>query len=201
MKFTGSPPHARGRPIAFNLHCRDVGITPACAGKTPARSRRSPRTGDHPRMRGEDGAAGWPWKHMHGSPPHARGRRSGHKAEPRGRGITPACAGKTGLHPRSTASPPDHPRMRGEDQRRDHGRVLRGGSPPHARGRLKLYRNICRTSGITPACAGKTACYDVDRHPGLDHPRMRGEDLDEFVVFHFSAGSPPHARGRLSSLA
>ena len=54
----------------------------------------------------------------------------------------------------------------------------------------------CRTSGITPACAGKTdlPLFIVACH--WDHPRMRGEDGFEARILDVEKGSPPHARGR-----
>ena len=36
---------------------------------------------------------------------------------------------------------------------------------------------------------------------GEDHPRMRGEDSREKNTQTYIMGSPPHARGRLTSLA
>ena len=71
----GSSPHARGKQHALPVHFNDVGLIPACAGKTPARPRFGPRARAHPRMRGEnidliDGD-----KHRRGSSPHARGKR------------------------------------------------------------------------------------------------------------------------------
>ena len=50
----GSPPHARGRRRSHNRRVHAVGITPACAGKTPTHAREWCRAEDHPRMRGED---------------------------------------------------------------------------------------------------------------------------------------------------
>ena len=50
----GSPPHARGRPANYDLLMQVGGITPACAGKTPAESDVAAFRADHPRMRGED---------------------------------------------------------------------------------------------------------------------------------------------------
>ena len=34
---SGSPPHARGRPVETENGIYDLGITPACAGKTQTR--------------------------------------------------------------------------------------------------------------------------------------------------------------------
>ena len=71
----GSPPHARGRPVA-----RRCG--PKCGG-------------DHPRMRGEDRASYEYGPFDRGSPPHARGRPDRELSPIVSRRITPACAGKT----------------------------------------------------------------------------------------------------------
>ena len=50
----GSPPHARGRLEQKVNHIEQVGITPACAGKTSRPDGLSLTIEDHPRMRGED---------------------------------------------------------------------------------------------------------------------------------------------------
>ena len=68
-------------------------------------------------MRGENYLA---FEHLtseNGSPPHARGKLDFVFIQRAFFGITPACAGKTGL-PRNIAnSLTDHPRMRGENFR------------------------------------------------------------------------------------
>ena len=91
----GSPPHARGRRTKPPNPPSRLGITPACAGKTPQGASDHGSARDHPRMRGEDLSLESPATVGEGSPPHARGRhRRGRLAAllPR---ITPACAGKT----------------------------------------------------------------------------------------------------------
>ena len=66
-------------------------------------------------MRGEDTQTQLPLGTEQGSPPHARGRlRSQYRREGH-QGITPACAGKTGLGIWDETGIGDHPRMRGED--------------------------------------------------------------------------------------
>ena len=92
----GSPPHARGRLGPRAPRGPMDRITPACAGKTPARTiatiqrEGSPphargrrglyavvwaACGDHPRMRGEDSNIEDARRFLRGSPPHARGRQ------------------------------------------------------------------------------------------------------------------------------
>ena len=143
-ELRGSPPHARGRRGKRRAERDHPRITPACAGKTGDKARAKKSLADHPRMRGEDVvvwlAGPGPW----GSPPHARGRPSAEGSESSFVRITPACAGKTACCQEFHTSSTDHPRMRGEDQ----GTLCRlcdcGGSPPHARGRLRRQPNIQR---------------------------------------------------------
>ena len=119
------------------------------------------------------------------------------EADSRGKtGITPACAGKTGMRRRRHTGSTDHPRMRGEDLRYVAISGTKEGSPPHARGRLYDRALTGSATRITPACAGKTAPIASHVDGYRDHPRMRGEDIDGGVAFEMDYGSPPHARGR-----
>ena len=52
--FRESPPRARGRVHRKWLISNVLGITPACAGKSRGWSCRTPWTGNHPRVRGEE---------------------------------------------------------------------------------------------------------------------------------------------------
>ena len=112
---TGSPPHARGRQQVFENAEPCERITPACAGKTPLPSCMPQRTGDHPRMRGEDMKLKAALSESIGSPPHARGRQGSVTNAGKPFGITPACAGKTFSPSAKLSTDWDHPRMRGED--------------------------------------------------------------------------------------
>ena len=91
----GSPPHARGRQHGRPPQVVSVGITPACAGKTPMKGPYEAHEPDHPRMRGEDRHTWSRLASVGGSPPHARGRPIGLEPAEMPPGITPACAGKT----------------------------------------------------------------------------------------------------------
>ena len=85
--------------------------------------------------------------------------------------------------------------MRGEYQHKKRGSEIKQGSPPHARGILRL--PICHhhQSGITPACAGNTVSVHCRDGSVGDHPRMRGEYPYINQNFVYLPGSPPHARG------
>ena len=131
----GSPPLARERRIVRLAACTDVRITPACAGKTMGDITKIKAEEDHPRLRGKD-TLGFP-SHCGraGSPPLARERRVP-AARNRGKpGITPACAGKTGLTSFQTIAPWDHPRLRGKDVKQFITKQDDSGSPPLARER------------------------------------------------------------------
>ena len=80
----------------FNIVCNGLGSPPRVRGKDSFVISSWGFTRDHPRMCGE--------KHMVtraltlslGSPPHVRGKATGAGPATAGRGITPACAGKSG---------------------------------------------------------------------------------------------------------
>ena len=162
----GSPPRARGPPIArIPPRYRD-GSPPRARGRHGARTKRW--KGSPPRARGhvEDNVG----HTRFGSPPRARGRlgpRSGPMtgcgSPPRARGqsmtptdgtardrITPACAGST--RQRRRAGPEaDHPRVRGDEDGRAHPRE--SGSPPRARGAPK-HRLPARRVPVHPRVRG-----------------------------------------------
>ena len=73
-----------------------------------------------------------------GSPPHARGKAYEWGKERIDARITPACAGKSEIHPRGSIGGIDHPRMRGEKDALDFLCGPAIGSPSHARGKAIL---------------------------------------------------------------
>ena len=86
--------------------------------------------------------------------------------------------------------------MRGEDNADIYHYSSLKGSPPHARGRLKLEVTKDPITRITPACAGKTSWSRPGTSTARDHPRLRGEDRRRRKVACMIHGSPPPARGR-----
>ncbi len=89
----GSPPRARGKAGQFAGLRVLLGITPACAGKSPASGSRPGRSGDHPRVCGEKWSIAWRVHDAQGSPPRVRGKAHDTGPHSQGMGITPACAG------------------------------------------------------------------------------------------------------------
>ena len=101
-------------------------------------------------------------------------------AEP---GITPACAGKSERAARSCRGVPDHPRMCGEKFKQEFILYFTIGSPPHVRGKVKELLLTTRSSGITPACAGKSSGGWSIGTIAEDHPRMCGEKSFDYLWY------------------
>ena len=152
----GSPPHVRGKRDWGLGAMGNTGITPACAGKTRDSGHSGRRTEDHPRMCGENTSFGVCGGVTSGSPPHVRGKRIHYEKVSVSWGITPACAGKTGMLRCSIKPRRDHPRMCGENLTMNNETKRDVGSPPHVRGKPPLLSDIRTAFRITPACAGKT---------------------------------------------
>ena len=156
LSGTGSPPHARGAHQGSAADRPRAGITPACAGSTCRPHEPEPRSGDHPRMRGEHQGKTSVLNAIWGSPPHARGARLDDAGGTVCARITPACAGSTIGWPGTLHGGTDHPRMRGEHDIRVWPNGYAIGSPPHARGARCATARPVQGGGITPACAGST---------------------------------------------
>ena len=74
------------------------------------------------------------------------------------------------------------------------------GSPPRRRGKDKAEHLVQDHIGITPAQAGKRCYLCASTKSSWDHPRVGGE---KFVYKNKTAdqvGSPPHGRGKATSL-
>ena len=131
-----------------------------------------------------------------GSPPRARGKGPPSLCNSYRFGITPACAGKSPLLYVPFARVKDHPRVRGEKISQALKKLRREGSPPRARGKACLRREVAPMRGITPACAGKSCRGDRADHNVGDHPRVRGEKSEDIDMTQYEEGSPPRARGK-----
>ena len=91
----GSPPPVRGKVKGGRRGRRNLGITPACAGKSPRRRLRPYQRSDHPRLCGEKRPVPEVPALQEGSPPPVRGKARGQCYFADLRRITPACAGKS----------------------------------------------------------------------------------------------------------
>ena len=157
----------------------------------------SPTT-DHPRLRGENLTLFNASFLVPGPPPPARGERRAAGVPEHTRRTTPACAGRTGSTVGGHWSPPDHPRLRGENDHLNAGHGLDDGPPPPARGE-RSYDYLCwADERTTPACAGRTPPSSPQGRARADHPRLRGENLCDDEPRGVGHGPPPPARGELS---
>ena len=150
---------------------------------------------DHPRLRGEQQSRDLSVPQIRGSPPLARGTARILRKLYGPRGITPACAGNSGIYGVFYGDFWDHPRLRGEQPAAEKlFRWLRG-SPPLARGTVVRVHFLRIIAGITPACAGNSPFLRGAKRPAWDHPRLRGEQFTEQAPRVRGGGSPPLARG------
>ena len=93
----------------------------------------------------------------------------------------------------------DHPRIRGEHGPHRLIHALDAGSSPHTRGARVQRLQGRRLEGIIPAYAGSTRGPGKAVAPGGDHPRIRGEHMNDDVRFNVDGGSSPHTRGARST--
>ena len=192
----GSPPLARGKVDHLHGVREHVGITPACAGKSLSFFLPACAEEDHPRLRGEKDPEGRTTLRSWGSPPLARGKANHPGLVAGVRRITPACAGKRAAETGAHGSSWDHPRLRGEKANALGRCEIRTGSPPLARGKGAAISSRTWRTGITPACAGKSARKPCCPSACRDHPRLRGEKKSLIWERSSRIGSPPLARGK-----
>ena len=191
----GSPPRARGEATSLAASAPELGITPACAGRSASQSYCSCPCRDHPRVRGEKYPGLEEYKAERGSPPRARGEGDVAQALAPHPGITPACAGRSGSGVDGDVRREDHPRVRGEKPLEGRAGGGVNGSPPRARGEGKAGARPALPPRITPACAGRRAIRGHYTKHYMDHPRVRGEKDMPKIDAGIPYGSPPRARG------
>ena len=114
-------------------------VSPAYAGKSPARFSSPRRCRDHPRMCGEKLALYNELNNHQGSPPHVRGKGISSRDGQQFTRITPACAGKRFAGQNARAERQDHPRMCGEKATGACTSRACWGSPPHVRGKVACF--------------------------------------------------------------
>ena len=194
--MAGSPPRVRGKGAFWVIQSLSSRITPACAGKSSARSRAPSQPRDHPRVRGEKSRAALAAMPFLGSPPRTRGKGPGCIHDEQLVRITPAYAGKRQRSQCLTIWRKDHPRVRGEKSSLHKLTIICKGSPPRTRGKDVLH--CCRVlqERITPAYAGKSAALLPSVRLGPDHPRVRGEKKHRLRSSDEIGGSPPRTRGK-----
>jgi len=175
----GAPPPARGEPHPRRGPRRQRRSTPACAGRTSWRSSSHACCAEHPR----------------GAPPPARGEQGGVAVGAVQERSTPACAGRTLTLGARAPQPPEHPRLRGENQGPAFDPGAEAGAPPPARGEPLGRREVNPLDRSTPACAGRTMDKIAAAIKKAEHPRLRGENGALRAAYCEGDGAPPPARG------
>ena len=170
-----SPLRMRGKGPDDRAHPLVPGITPACAGKRKPHLHKKGCTWDHPRVCGEKSFENGVKGYFEGSPPRMRGKAVDCPFSLPLVGITPAYAGKSTKQAKQQDKARDHPRVCGEKCSSVRSASHRRGSPPRMRGKDLPFTCDCESTGITPACAGKSLRPDNNPSTSWDHPRVCGE--------------------------
>ena len=193
----GSPPRVLGKVLQLICTIDDLGITPACAGKSCSPFRPRGLSWDHPRVCGEKFVGFSNTSSCAGSPPRVRGKGESPEKGENGLRITPACAGKSAVSHAFFQQRQDHPRVCGEKLLHPPRFRPTWGSPPRVRGKANAFVDQLDQLGITPACAGKSRALFYGRTGNRDHPRVCGEK--QMLSFSFASmlGSPPRVRGKV----
>ena len=188
-RIRGEHDHSR-----FPLFPR-VGSSPHTRGARGGPGGAGPSRPDHPRIRGEH-LKFMPVRAIaSGSSPHTRGAPVGVPVQGATGRIIPAYAGSTEASRVGAGRPGDHPRIRGEHERRIGAFIGAVGSSPHTRGAHSRSDPLGGTRGIIPAYAGSTTGPCSSRTSPWDHPRIRGEHRSPVVEHQVTRGSSPHTRG------
>ena len=140
-------------------------------GSAPSLRRDHPRVCgeqvDHPRVAPPDT----------GSSPRVRGAGTPGRELARVLGIIPACAGSSSIADGETKILRDHPRVCGEQARREAYWPSVMGSSPRVRGAVRFAISLNLSLGIIPACAGSRPIVILECGQPWDHPRVCGEQL------------------------
>ena len=198
--WRGDHPRVRGEHLPAPRHrLPGWGSSPRARGARMPSRRSISALRDHPRVRGEHVSGETIRALATGSSPRARGAQSGLEILRRRPGIIPACAGSTWCCVQSEYDTRDHPRVRGEHERRPGRGRLSQGSSPRARGALNEFTSDVTATWIIPACAGSTPRRSSARTKRWDHPRVRGEHRRVGWLGREKIGSSPRARGALAA--
>ena len=177
VREMGSSPRVRGKLPRCFCQVVGVGLIPACAGKTWKPFARSPKERAHPRVCGENAAQKRRSNSAPGSSPRVRGKHPEHQPQGNFRRLIPACAGKTPNISGGFSRPGAHPRVCGENPRYQLTVKTVSGSSPRVRGKLMGLAAAVGSTGLIPACAGKTSHMRFVCRRSWAHPRVCGENV------------------------
>ncbi len=175
-------------------------VIPACAGSRDGLENLGVLNGGHPRVRGEQFLVFPFFLDMLGSSPRARGAADGCPRRVRRLGVIPACAGSSRGRSPLDRSARGHPRVRGEQSRRDRLGHQVTGSSPRARGAAPSSPLKKPLTRVIPACAGSRTSSSPRPTDPWGHPRVRGEQHRPGRPPRRVTGSSPRARGAVPDL-
>ena len=192
----GSSPRVRGKLLGPGVEDAEIGLIPACAGKT--RRGRGPWwcRWAHPRVCGENVIAEEAQVDAAGSSPRVRGKLPAHELNAAGQRLIPACAGKTAFTTSRWSSSRAHPRVCGENSRLARDIDIPLGSSPRVRGKRRTRSAWSASMRLIPACAGKTGRTVTTRARPPAHPRVCGENVSRWTSASEASGSSPRVRGK-----
>ena len=194
--MSGSSPLTRGKLAWCKRLHTCLRLIPAHAGKTDAARTCQEPVGAHPRSRGENGSAASIISVRSGSSPLTRGKLGCPLRTDQGQRLIPAHAGKTRSADVAEPKAPAHPRSRGENPSADCTEPNALGSSPLTRGKQGIGLDEVTPKRLIPAHAGKTRRGTTVRDRIRAHPRSRGENPSQTVVFQAAKGSSPLTRGK-----
>ena len=192
----GSSPRVRGKLGEVSVPSADVGLIPACAGKTTKLSPSHRVYQAHPRVCGENKCRDVETYPVRGSSPRVRGKLIVNVTPATGSGLIPACAGKTHFRRNLPYSSGAHPRVCGENALPDYCRLFKAGSSPRVRGKPAAASRCFARLGLIPACAGKTRRFVPWSLLVWAHPRVCGENQNASWNALDHMGSSPRVRGK-----
>ena len=186
----------RGKPHCFRCRPYSPRIIPAHAGQTRQTLHIECGLEDHPRACGANSRSKNLNPRRLGSSPRMRGKRCVGRVQHPWPRIIPAHAGQTRRDISTSGRSPDHPRACGANGKISSKTMVRTGSSPRMRGKLRVERGRDDKIRIIPAHAGQThgRRYMADRTP--DHPRACGANKGAFAQTLSADGSSPRMRGK-----
>ena len=193
---TGSSPRVRGKPLPVEEEAPAEGLIPACAGKTGRIQPRGYPARAHPRVCGENPKNCAGAGRRRGSSPRVRGKPVqglGKRFLP---GLIPACAGKTCSTAWPCRRPWAHPRVCGENHRRNAPNGIITGSSPGGGVTRPVVVAGGQAGGRIPAWAGKPGAGVGAGACAGAHPRVCGENPPGGRANQRPVGSSPRVRGK-----
>ena len=167
----------RGKPEGKPEVGVDERNIPAYAGKTAAGQQERAKAAEHPRVCGENWCHGRRVAVTIGTSPRMRGKPTAPVRLVLSRRNIPAYAGKTVTLMGDVITPPEHPRVCGENAIIALVYAVAHGTSPRMRGKHSGVLTQTLLKGNIPAYAGKTSSANCEQPHHSEHPRVCGENV------------------------